>query len=139
MSSPKNLRIPLCSPAPTRRSNSGFCLLQCIRSRMAPRVVSLGCPIWGAIGVKPTCHVVGRRRSDQKALQEPLYVTFGKRMVERAIAIPVEAVMMIFRAVGALALILPSLVATAADYPAPKEGRMDCARVQIPHRRGHAA
>jgi len=43
-------------------------------------------------------------------------------MVERAIAIPVEAVMMIFRAVGALALILPSLVATAADYPAPKEG-----------------
>src|SRR5262249_3062407 len=42
--------------------------------------------------------------------------------VRQTLAIPVEAVMMIFRAVGALALILPSLVATAADYPAPKEG-----------------
>src|SRR5262249_18150233 len=39
----------------------------------------------------------------------------------RVTHIPVEAVMMMFRAAGALARILPSMVAMAADYPAPKE------------------
>jgi homoserine O-acetyltransferase len=48
----------------------------------------------------------------------PLSVQSGHGRVPH---IPVEAVMMMFRAVGALALILPSMVATAADYPAPKE------------------